>query len=418
MATFSIVLRNPDRPNADGTFSVSIRIRHQRKISYINTPFRAKRNEIKKGEVSSPRIVSVLSQRIVFFQQETAKLGFAAERMDVKTLRDYLLRMEEQENNPEEGQGVDLFAFWRDEFLPSIAKMATKGLYATSLNRLRAFHGAASLPSSSINLRFLHDYEDWLRKDGVGERGINLYMVHFKKVFGTARDFLNDEDTGSIVIPNDPFRKYKIPSPPAPKREGGLSVEQVRRIVAWKPTLPDGRSFRAEQARDCFLLSLFLAGMNTADLYHSESLGKDWLLSYEREKTRTRRQDHAVQKIHVPEFLRHLVERYRDRMGERVFNFHVRYASHAELNRSVNKGLKQVGEDCGIPGLYYYQARHTFATIAHNELRYSLEDVGKCLTHVPTMKVTVGYVREDWSIVDEVNEAVADFVLGKEKGVL
>lgn len=34
------------------------------------------------------------------------------------------------------------------------------------------------------------------------------------------------------------------------------------------------------------------------------------------------------------------------------------------------------------------------------------------------MKVTVGYVREDWSIVDEVNEAVADFVLGKEKGVL
>ena len=101
-----------------------------------------------------------------------------------------------------------------------------------------------------------------------------------------------------------------------------------------------------------------------------------------------------------------------------MFLFHLRYANHKEFNRAVNTGLKQVGEDCGIPGLYYYQARHTFATIAHNELRYSLEDVGKCLTHVPTMKVTVGYVREDWSVVDEVNEAVADFVLGKEKGVL
>lgn len=418
MATFRIALSNPGRKNEDGTLSVSIRLLHRRQQVFIPTPFRVFPSRVRKGEVADHHVVSSLTSRILWMQEETAKLGAGAESMTAKELKEWLLGREKSEKEPARELGIDLLAFWRDEFLPSIAKMATKGLYTTSLNRLRAFHGAASLPTSSINLRFLHDYEDWLRKDGVGERGINLYMVHFKKVFGTTRDFLNDEDTGAIVIPNDPFRKYKIPSPPAPKREGDLSVEQVRRIVAWKPTLPDWRSFRTEQARDCFLLSLFLAGMNTADLYHSESLGKDWLLSYEREKTRTRRQDHAVQKIHVPEFLRHLVERYRDRTGERVFNFHVRYASHAELNRSVNKGLKQVGEDCGIPGLYYYQARHTFATIAHNELRYSLEDVGKCLTHVPTMKVTVGYVREDWSIVDEVNEAVADFVLGKEKGVL
>ena len=199
--------------------------------------------------------------------------------------------------------------------------------------------------------------------------------------------------------------------PPAPKREGDLTREQLLAIADWKPSLPAWRSGRMEQARDCFLLSLFLAGMNSADLYAAARLSEGWVLEYERSKTRTRRADHALQRIHVPEFLRPLVDKYRDRTGERVFNFHLRYANHKEFNRALNKGLKEVGAGCGILGLYFYQARHSFATIAHNELRYSMEDVGKCLTHVPVMKVTAGYVREDYSIVDEVNKAVADYIL-------
>ena len=411
MATFSINVPHPDRKNEDGTVSVSIRLTHRRQKSYIPTPFRVFPKQVKKGEVTDPRVVSSLSARILWMQDETAKLGAGADSMTAKELKEWLLEREKAEKEPAKESGIDLLAFWRDKFLPTVKNPGTRGLYATSLNRLAEFHGAGILSTNSISLRFLQDYEAWMERQGIGARGKNLYITHLKKVFNTAKDLHNDEDFGKVVIPNDPFRKYKIPLPPAPKRTGDLSREQLLSIADWKPSLPGWRCGRMEQARDCFLLSFFLAGMNSADLYNAVRLSEDWTLEYERTKTRTRRADHALQRIHVPEFLRPLADKYRDRTGERVFLFHLRYANHKEFNRALNKGLKEVGKGCGIPGLYFYQARHSFATIAHNELRYSMEDVGKCLTHVPVMKVTAGYVREDYSIVDEVNKAVADFIL-------
>lgn len=411
MATFSINVPHPDRKNEDGTVSVVIRLTHQRQKSYIPTPFRVNPRQAKKGVVTDPRVVSSLTARILWMQEETAKLGAGADSMTAKELKEWLAGREKAEKEPVKESGIDLLAFWRDEFLPTVKHPGTRGLYQTSLNSLVRFRGGSPLSTNSVSLRFLQDYEAWMERQGIGARGKNLYMTHLKKVFNTAKDLHNDEDFGKVVIPNDPFRKYKIPLPPAPKREGDLTREQLLAIADWKPSLPAWRSGRMEQARDCFLLSLFLAGMNSADLYAAARLSEGWVLEYERSKTRTRRADHALQRIHVPEFLRPLVDKYRDRTGERVFNFHLRYANHKEFNRALNKGLKEVGAGCGILGLYFYQARHSFATIAHNELRYSMEDVGKCLTHVPVMKVTAGYVREDYSIVDEVNKAVADYIL-------
>lgn len=411
MATFRIALSNPGRKNEDGTLSVSIRLLHRRQQVFIPTPFRVFPSRVRKGEVADHHVVSSLTSRILWMQDETAKLGAGAESMTAKELKEWLLGREKSEKEPVKESGIDLLAFWRDEFLPTVKHPGTRGLYQTSLNSLVRFRGGSPLSTNSVNLRFLQDYEAWMERQGVGARGKNLYMTHLKKVFNTAKDLHNDEDFGKVVIPNDPFRKYKIPLPPAPKRTGDLTREQLLAIADWNPLLPGWRCGRMEQARDCFLLSFFLAGMNSADLYNAVRLSEDWTLEYERTKTRTRRADHALQRIHVPEFLRPLADKYRDRTGERVFLFHLRYANHKEFNRALNKGLKEVGKGCGIPGLYFYQARHSFATIAHNELRYSMEDVGKCLTHVPVMKVTAGYVREDYSIVDEVNKAVADYIL-------
>ena len=93
-----------------------------------------------------------------------------------------------------------------------------------------------------------------------------------------------------------------------------------------------------------------------------------------------------------------------------MFVFHRRYSTLRGFNRAINAGLKKLGEACGIPGLYYYQARHTFASVAHNELKHSIENVAKRLAHAPVMRVTVGYVKEDFSIVDEVNQDVVRYL--------
>ena len=171
------------------------------------------------------------------------------------------------------------------------------------------------------------------------------------------------------------------------------------------------RSIEAASARDGRIQGLrrpiFPRGRN----HPAEKLTRDYQLEYNRTKTRNRRADQAVQKLHVPESVRPLFDKYRDPYQRRVFKFYRKYLNLKGFNHAINQGLKKLGKECGIPGLYYYQARHTFASLAHNDLKFSIENVSKCLTHAPVMRVTIAYVKEDFSIVDEVNQAVVDYVL-------
>ncbi|MDE6493110.1 MAG: site-specific integrase [Bacteroidales bacterium] len=406
MPTFKILVRHFDRKTESGYYSVAIRMTHNRKMVFFSTPVQVSVKQVsKKGEITDPLMLVALNQRIMDMQAELLSLGVSVEHYSASELKDLLLRREEAKSRPLQ-QGINLLAFWREEFLPTVRHERTRKLYTTSMNRFALFVRKEDINTSHLSLKLVRDYEEWLRGEGVGARGVNLYLTHLKRVFNEAKMLKNDEDTGLIVIPNNPFSKYKVPLAPPAKKEGALCLEQLLAIIDHKPT-----TSREELSRDCFVMSLFLAGINSADLYNAVKLSKGWVLEFERTKTKTRRQDKALQRITVPEYMRPMFDKYRDRTGQRLLNFHIRYANENEFNRAINKGLKHIGEKVGIPGLYYYQARHSFASIAHNRLHYSLEDVGKCLCHVPLMRVTDGYVEPDYSIVDEVNQAVLRWVL-------
>lgn len=409
MATFKICLLNPQRKSKSGNTPVVIRLTHDRRVVMIPTGISVVPQQIRKGEINDPHILSVLNARIMRFNQYLVDMNDVLDYVSAKDLKEALLQRETDEKRPvarHPAQGIDLLDFWEHEFLPSVKSVSTRSVYRSSFNRLKGYVGTFSLPTAQLTLRFLLAYEDYLRQNGVGQRGLNLYMTHLKCVFNRAKDFYNDEDGRDVLIPNNPFAKYKIPSPPPPKKTGALTKEQLRAIIDYKPV-----STREELAKDCFIMSLFLAGMNSVDLYYAESLSAKWVLEYERTKTKTRRSDRARQLITVPEYLRPLFKKYKDRIGDRVLNFHIRYATEKEFNAAINKGLKRIGAAIGIPGLYFYQARHSFATIARNALRFSLDDVGKCLTHVSTNPVTDIYIDPDFSIVDQVNQAVLEWVL-------
>ncbi len=409
MATFKICLLNPQRQSKSGNTPVVIRLTHDRRIAMIPTGISVVPQQIRRGEVNDPHILSVLNARIMRFNQYLVDMNDILDYVSAKDLKEALLQREAEENRPKTrhpAQGIDLLDFWEHEFLPSVKSVSTRSVYRSSYNRLKGYVGTFRLPTAQLTLRFLLAYEDYLTQNGVGQRGLNLYMTHLKCVFNRAKDFYNDEDGRDVLIPNNPFAKYKIPAPPPPKKTGALTKEQLRAIIDYKPV-----STREELAKDCFVMSLFLAGINSVDLYYTATLSNKWVLEYERTKTKTRRSDRALQLITVPEYLRPLFMKYKDRIGDRVLNFHIRYATEKEFNAAINKGLKRIGAAIGIPGLYFYQARHSFATIARNALRFSLDDVGKCLTHVPTNPVTDIYIDQDFGIVDQVNQAVLEWVL-------
>ena len=59
-----------------------------------------------------------------------------------------------------------------------------------------------------------------------------------------------------------------------------------------------------------------------------------------------------------------------------------------------------------------YALRHSWATIARNEVGASEEDVAFALNHVSAHKVTDRYIRKDYSRIDKLNAEVVELVLG------
>ena len=58
-----------------------------------------------------------------------------------------------------------------------------------------------------------------------------------------------------------------------------------------------------------------------------------------------------------------------------------------------------------------YYARHSWATIARNNCGVSKDDVHLALNHIDNdLKVTDLYIEKDWSMIDNANRKVIDFI--------
>ena len=174
--------------------------------------------------------------------------------------------------------------------------------------------------------------------------------------------------------------------------------------------LVNGRLCRRDLALDCFRLSFCLLGMNSADLYNAKECDGEYII-YCRTKTKDRRNDQAKMIVRVHPLIRPLVEKYRGK--ERVFNFSERFSSMADLNRSVNIGLKEIGKEIGVEGLQLYAARHTMATIAANEAGIDRWTVNLMLNHTDqSMRVTELYIKRDFTPVNDANDKLLGYVFG------
>ena len=82
-------------------------------------------------------------------------------------------------------------------------------------------------------------------------------------------EYNTDEVT---VIKNDPFMRYKAPKQVMKKGVRALTMEDILKVYHYQGYEPKGR---AQLARDCFILSFCLMGMNSADLYNATTIQKD-----------------------------------------------------------------------------------------------------------------------------------------------
>ena len=288
--------------------------------------------------------------------------------------------------------------------------------YENTLNNLKKFVGRESIGVQEITTKFVKDWINYLTNMPArqnrerGTRAQSQYPSNLRALVNMAKAEYNDEDSGIIRIPLSPFSKVKIPKVGL-TRKRALTISQIQDISKLPYIVVNRCGFmRANLAKDLFILSFGLIGMNAVDLYNCDKY-KDGRLIYQRTKTRNRRADRAEISIKVLPEIEKLIEKYKDPTGEKVFCFHLEYSSCSSFEVAINRGLKTIGEKLGIEDLEFYAARHSWATIASNDADIDKYVVHSALNHVdPTMRITDIYIKKNWDQQDRANRKVMDLV--------
>jgi integrase len=302
-------------------------------------------------------------------------------------------------------------------------KHGTADFYSAAINALIRFINQDNINISKIDTEFLRKFKSFIetepsqqgsnrkkttKKNVPKGRAVSAYLTCIRAIYNRARDKYNDEDRGIINIPFYPFKKISIKQEQR-TRKRALTIEQIQSIInlPYENEIVGGRWSRFNLAKDCFLISFGLVGMNSADLYYCKS-AKNGVITYNRQKTKDRRDDNAEMKIKIEGCIQSLVDKYKD--NERLFTFHRHYADTHNFNRAINKGLKQIGKKLDIEDLEFYAARHSWATIARSSaVGIDKATVHEALNHVDDkMKITDIYIDRDWKVIWEANKKVLE----------
>lgn len=355
----------------DGTYNVKIRFTLDRKVKRLSTNLFVTQQDLTKSLKfkEDTSIKREIDRLVLYYREQCLKLQLDQNHYSLDEIIEFLNGEQEKQ------QTIDFIKFSREW----IASATIKGVpnYTTAINALLRFVGKEELDINLITLEFLEQFKAFLigerdartkklmqqGKRVTSNRTLSLYLVSIKKLFSEAKRKFNKKDKNLILIPNSPFEDFKIPKQEA-TRKRAIPADIIKKV--WKLPYKDMKkgyksTCRYNLAKDCFILSFCLMGINSADLYNATEM-KGNTIVYNRTKTKARRLDGAKMMVDIPKIVQPLIDKYKDSTGKRLFNFHQFYGDEKTFNKAINSGLKEIGSILEVDDLEYYAARHTSAT--------------------------------------------------------
>ena len=418
MLTFKAEIRKNEM-KVGGTFNVKIRVTYNREVKRLATHIFVRTEDLTKDfKLKNPKYIKEADKLVRYYEELCMGLPLEASNLTLSDVLDYIQK-EKEKNTP-----IDFIQFCKDWLAATEVK--GKRNYQTALNAFIAFLGKDKLNTNQVTKLLMMEFMEYLHKKRAKQvaelqkkgkripsnRMVSLYTSSIRHLFNEAKKKYNDYDRNLIRIPNSPFENLVIPKQEA-TRKRALSAELIKKI--WE--LPyiinaNGRERLCpfNLAKDCFILSFCLIGMNSADLYNCSEL-EDGSITYYRTKTTDRRLDKAKMKVDVLPVLLPLMKKYEDYTQKKVFCFYHLYSTFKNFNRAINLGLKQIGKILKIDDLEYYAARHSWATLAVNKVGIDKYTVHAALNHIDeAMRVTDIYIERDFKIENEANKKVVEYV--------
>ena len=398
MITFKLTIRK-EKMKADKTWTVFIQVIYRRNRKFLPTSMSVTKKDLTVSyKIKNRQVLDRGEELIREYRHKADMLNLELNDMDINEIVDFITR--KQENT-----GLN-FTKYSEKWLDEAEIKGVKN-YQSAINALKKHFNRDNILFSDITVNSMKAFEKSLADR---PRAQSLYTNCIVKIFNDGRDYYNDEDNDIIRIKHS-LRKYIAPRQNVAQKRA-LSVSDIISIINLPyldtPTR-EGCPCRRDMAKDCFVMSFCLMGMNSVDMYNAKDFDGE-TLTYERTKTKDRRSDNALIAVKVHPFIRQLIEKYKGK--DYLFTFRKRYSSASDFNRALNIGLKEIGRELNIDNLQFYSARHSMATIAVNDVGISKYVVNDMLNHVePSMKVTDLYIKKDFTAINEANFRLIDYIV-------
>lgn len=412
-----------DKQRSDGTYNVKMRFTLDRKVKRLSTNLFVTPQDLTKSfkfKENTP-IKKKIDCLVLYYREQCEKLNLDQNKYTLEEIISVLNGEQEKQ------QTIDFIKFSREWIASTTIKGAPN--YTSAINALVRFIGKEELNVNLITTEFLDSFKTFLNKEHEtrtkkliqqgkrvpSNRSLSLYLISIKKLFNEAKKKYNKKDKNLILIPHSPFDDFVMPKQEA-TRKRAIPADIIKKV--WKLPYKDMKkgykaTCRYNLAKDCFILSFCLMGINSADLYNATKMDGN-TITYYRTKTKDRRLDNAKMMVEIPHIIQPIINKYRDKTGKRLFNFYQYYCDEKGFNKAINYGLKEIGSILGIDDLEYYAARHSWATIALNKVGIDKYIVHAALNHIDeSMRVTDIYIERDFVNENKANAKVVRYVFGR-----
>jgi integrase len=414
MATVSAKILKHHK-KADGTYNVKICIAHKNERVFLDTEHYVTDKQLTKDRtIKDQFILTCVNKTQDGYRRLISDNEDMIANMSAANIKEFFLGREIK---------VDFLQFCKKHIETLKIEKRDKGAanFNTVCNHIRDFIGHGKpLPVELISVDFLRRFETFLRNERIMLRvdrlgreykikgkpledaSVHVYLRDFSGLFSAAIEFYNKPSIGVIPIKFNPFNEFTIVDAPMTEKRN-IQSDQIKIIQTAKVRAGS----RCEMAQDLFMLSFYLCGINAIDLYKADYIIRSGRIEYNRSKTAERRKDNAFISIKIPREAKPLLEKYRGALKGK-------YASIGNLNKALSAGMRELRMLTGVSHVTFYWARHTFGNLARNACRMSKDDIALALNHVDNgHKTTDIYLAKDWSIVDEVQEAVLNLIRDK-----
>lgn len=381
----------PAKVLVDGTHKIRVAINHKHETRYIATRFIVDdTKQFKNGRVVGRDDAVIINKklRILLGEYQDAIDRINTDAYTCGQIREYLSRYK--------SSGTTVSERWQEyiDELREEGREGTAGLHERSKKYFEEKFSDIVL-FETLSPNSIMDFEKFLRnKKGLGDTTISMHMKRLKAVINVAKK----ENIVRYEI--EPFAFYNMPE--AAIRELDITIEELNKIRNYNP-----KEKTLLMARDIFLLSYYLGGINLIDLMKADFKNKD-ILEYIRTKTAHTKRGEKRISISIPEEAKPIIKRWIGKNGKLDFNYNYSYEN---FRNYVTKLIQRVANNLGInKRVVYYSARKSFVQHGY-ELNIPLELLEYCTGQsVKKNRPIFNYVKFMRKHADETIRKIIDHV--------